>query len=198
MSAGVDSTRGSGSTHILFVCTGNICRSPVAAELWRMRSPRLRSSLASAGTAAVHDGRVPEVLQQLMRLEGGGVSGHRGRQIDPAMISGADLILTMTKDQRRRVAHESPPAVRRTYTLLELTRLTRGLTHDDLPPRGDDPGLSELLRLAERQRRIQLDPSAEDDVPDPYGRSKRIYRSVLRQLDAAVRALTSIVEGEQR
>ena len=198
MSAAAGGSRGSVGTAILFVCTGNICRSPVAAELWRMRSPHLTSSLSSAGTAAVRDGRVPEVLQQLMRLEGGGVSGHRGRQLESSMIADADLILTMTKEQRRWVARHSPMAVRRTYTLLELTRLTRVIGPRDLPPRSEDPELAELFRLAERQRRVQLDTTADDDIPDPYGRSKRVHRAVLRQLDTAISALTSRVESDRR
>jgi protein-tyrosine-phosphatase len=85
--------------HVLFVCTGNICRSPMAAVIaQRLLEQRGVKSVevASAGTAA-WDGAPASEGAYLVALEHGlDVSAHRARQLTTDLVSRADLVLGMS------------------------------------------------------------------------------------------------------
>jgi len=92
--------------HVLFVCTGNICRSPLAAELLE-RAVQSRGltdvTVSSAGTGA-WDGAPASEGAYLVALEGGlDLSGHRARLLTRELVEQADLILTMARHHRARV-----------------------------------------------------------------------------------------------
>lgn len=94
--------------HVLLVCSGNTCRSPLAAAMLtaRLRSePELRDvTVASAGTSA-WDGSPASEGSYLVALERGlDLSTHRARMLTPDQVQRADLILTMTAAHASRVA----------------------------------------------------------------------------------------------
>ena len=84
---------------ILFVCTGNICRSPLAEGLLRLSLPNTR--VYSAGLAAVigHPA-TPEVLT-LAQDMGANISAHRAQQISAYLVQSAQLILTAELAQKQ-------------------------------------------------------------------------------------------------
>jgi protein-tyrosine-phosphatase len=91
---------------VLFVCTGNICRSPLA-ELIMRRELAARDldgiAVTSAGTGA-WDGAPASEGAYLVGLERGiDLSGHRARLLSRGLVEGADLILTMARHHRARV-----------------------------------------------------------------------------------------------
>ncbi|HXI66280.1 MAG TPA: low molecular weight protein arginine phosphatase [Gemmatimonadales bacterium] len=91
---------------ILLVCTGNICRSPLAAALLeRALGERAAEGItvSSAGTGA-WDGAPVSEGAYLVGLERGlDLSGHRARLLTRELVEGADLILTMARHHRARV-----------------------------------------------------------------------------------------------
>ncbi len=94
--------------HVLFVCTGNICRSPLAQTLLA-RALQERSvtdiEVASAGTGA-WDGAPASEGAYLVGIERGlDLSGHRARLLTREIVEDADLIFTMARHHRARV-HE--------------------------------------------------------------------------------------------
>ncbi|HEX4575107.1 MAG TPA: hypothetical protein VH158_08245 [Gemmatimonadales bacterium] len=99
-------TEGTHTTQILLVCTGNICRSPLAAALLqRALAERAIDAIdvASAGTGA-WDGAPASEGAYLVGLERGlDLSGHRARLLTRELVEGADLILTMARHHRARV-----------------------------------------------------------------------------------------------
>ncbi len=91
--------------HVLFVCTGNICRSPLAASLLEraLKDRGLEVQVASAGTGA-WDGAPVSEGAYLVGLERGlDLSGHRARLLTRELVDEADLILTMARHHRARV-----------------------------------------------------------------------------------------------
>ncbi|MCE9664979.1 low molecular weight phosphotyrosine protein phosphatase [Halomonas sp. M5N1S17] len=100
---------------ILLVCIGNICRSPVAEAMLRTRLPEREFSSAGLG-ALVGRGADP-TARALAETEGFDVSQHQARQLTPAILQGADLILVMSDGQRRAVADIEPAAMGKTMLL---------------------------------------------------------------------------------
>lgn len=109
---------------ILFVCTGNTCRSSmaaaIAAKLAKERG--LDVTVSSAGLAAVEgEPATPAAVQALAEM-GLDLSSHRARQLTAAMVREADLILTMTAEHRDRILRDYPEARGKTYTLKEYVQ----------------------------------------------------------------------------
>jgi len=91
--------------NVLFVCTGNICRSPLAASLLEraLKERGLGVTVTSAGTGA-WDGAPASEGAYLVGLERGlDLSGHRARLLSRELVEQADLILTMARHHRARV-----------------------------------------------------------------------------------------------
>ena len=92
--------------NILVLCTGNICRSPMAAALLQQALPS--TQINSAGLAACIG--VPAdpwavALMQELTLD---ISGHRGRQVSMPMLRAADLVLVMDVPQQRQLESHYP------------------------------------------------------------------------------------------
>src|SRR5467141_4373404 len=91
--------------HVLFVCTGNICRSPLAASLLEraLKDRGIEVDVTSAGTGA-WDGAPASEGAYLVALERGlDLSNHRARLLTRELVEQADLILTMARHHRARV-----------------------------------------------------------------------------------------------
>jgi protein-tyrosine phosphatase len=94
--------------HILTICIGNICRSPMAQVVLASALPQ--ATVASAGTAAMVGMPADEGAQRLMRLRGLDLSQHRAQQVNREMCRWADLILVMDSDQKRELEKHYPGA----------------------------------------------------------------------------------------
>lgn len=93
---------------ILFVCLGNICRSPAAEGVVRAKAPDLE--LDSCGTGDWHVGEAPYgPMQRAARARGYDLSGLRARQFTPADFDRFDLILCMDAANLRDVEAQRPP-----------------------------------------------------------------------------------------
>lgn len=100
---------------ILIVCTGNICRSPVAAAMLQSRLPQL--SVSSAGLGALVGQSVHDEARRLAEADGYHVDDHEARQLDTEILAEADLVLVMTDGQRQALAKRWPEARGKTLLL---------------------------------------------------------------------------------
>ena len=114
---------------VLIVCTGNVCRSPVAEALLKARLPRL--TVESAGLGALSGQAVDPEARVLAEQDGLDISSHRARQIEPDMIQRADLILVMSEGQRKAVGKLVPTAVGK--TMLFGRWLGQGCGGEEIP-----------------------------------------------------------------
>ena len=106
--------------HILVVCVGNICRSPMAEALLK-RALRGQDGFTaeSAGLGALVGHPASEYSQELMLEMGLDISEHRARQIHPDMVREADLVLVMEAGHKRAIDDADPTARGKVHRLGE-------------------------------------------------------------------------------
>jgi protein-tyrosine phosphatase len=171
------------SFHVLAVCIGNVCRSPLMEELLRRRLPD-GVTVSSAGVRAmVGDPMDTHAAAELARL-GGNADGLRARQFQSRMAAEAQLVLTATSEVRSRVLEEAPAALKRSFTVLEFAYLARAA-----PPGMTD--WSELVAWAATNRSLAL--GQELDVVDPMGRSPEVHREAADAIDQATAELAGVL-----
>jgi protein-tyrosine phosphatase len=189
---------------ILTVCTGNICRSPLAEHLLREGLKNYAAvDVESAGTRAlVGESMTAQIIA--IAHEHGVVAPeqHRARDLTVEHLRGADLVIALTKSHRSEIATLLPRGSRRTFTLREFARLLNAVQPSDLQtiaalPTEDTAGrLRELVDVAAALRGHVAPPEDEldDDVIDPYRRGDEIYSLAAAQLVPAVESIVSSFE----
>jgi protein-tyrosine phosphatase len=179
-------------TSILVVCTGNICRSPLAEGLLRHRlAARLgpdAPAVASAGTSGLDDEPASPGSVQAASELGVDIAGHRGRRLTPAMARGADLIVCMAADHRDVLSALGPEVVAKTFTLKELVRALEQLPPPSPAAGGDAADAASALvarvAAADDLRRSGFSGNPlDEDVADPLGLPLETYRATAWELD---------------
>jgi protein-tyrosine phosphatase len=187
---------------ILFVCTGNICRSPFMERLTRARldtslgSASHRIEVSSAGTWALVGESMTDDAAEVLRGYGGDSAGFVARAVRTDEIEAADLVLTATRDHRSFVVTEVPRAAGKTATLREFARLLTDVTIADVVPAGADPAAQMATITASAFAKRGLVPAvepAEDDVPDPYRGPREGYVVAARLIDGALSVPLSLL-----
>lgn len=119
-SASATSTTVDSKGRVLFVCTANVCRSPMAEAVFNALASDagMPYEARSAGTAALVDEPITPHAREVLEEVGVYPGEHRARQVDAAMIDGADLVLTMTPRQAATLRRVSPESSEKIHTLL--------------------------------------------------------------------------------
>ena len=172
------------------VCTGNVCRSPLAERILARELDRRGVPAAVSSAGLFRDGMpaAPEILE-LLAAQGLDGSDHRSCVVQPEFVAGADLVLGMAREHVRASVLADPAAQGRAFTLKELVR--RGRT---IGARlGGEPLSDWLARAAAgRSPRDALGSSSEDDIRDPYGRGMGVYRRVAGEIGQLVSTLADL------
>jgi len=171
---------------VLVLCTGNICRSPMAALMLRHRLAErgVAAEITSAGFVTEDRPAPPEVLDVLAAR---GLDGraHRSRILQAADLGVPDLIVGMERRHVREVAVLDRDAFERTFTLPDLARRAEARG-----PRHEGEALRDYLRRISLDRRpTDLLGVGDDEVADPYGRNPAAYRRAADEIDALLDAV---------
>jgi protein-tyrosine-phosphatase len=146
--------------NILFVCTGNSCRSIMAEGLLKkMLAEKGRDdiNIFSAGVSAIGGFTPTDKTVEVMKKEGVDVSSYKTSKLTPEMVNNADIILTMDKIHKGRIVDLVPEA--------------RSKTH--------------LLNEYANKKGSNLDPS----ILDPIGKPLEVYERVLQEIKVAIEEL---------
>ncbi len=179
---------------VLFVCTANLCRSQLAEARFREHLPAHSAiDVASAGTRAVDGTPIPDRFMPMFdhRL----VHTLSATLVTPALLDGADLVLTMTRAQRSEVTQVLPRSVGYTYTLTQFVEMAEDAVDDD-PQVGidlitsSDPGV--LLDAVKSRRRARAGRAA-GDITDPAHGGSRQLRDVNSLISTHVDRLSDVL-----
>jgi len=108
-------------TSVLFVCTGNTCRSPIAESLLKyMNIPEVE--VKSAGIFAI-DGSEASTNTKIVLDEHGIPHNHKSAMLTDELVEWADFILTMTMGHKSTVLTMFPNAQDKTFTLKEFAKI---------------------------------------------------------------------------
>lgn len=152
---------------ILFVCLGNICRSPAAEEILRRMAsedPGLELTVDSAGTYAGHAGELPDSRMREAAHRRGYVLTHRSRPLRADDFDRFDRIVVMDDSVYERVHRLAPDplAAKKIYRLVEFNTCDMGY----------------------------------DYVPDPYYEGQSGFEVVMNLLEDGCRGLIRDLKGE--
>jgi protein-tyrosine phosphatase len=143
---------------ILFVCLGNICRSPTAEAVLRgiaaREAPQLALTVDSAGTADYHPGSPPDRrAQAAARTRGYDLSSLRARQVRAEDFAAFDLILAMDRSNLQELLERAPAQARRKIQLFLDYAPEQAVREVPDPYYGGPHGFQDVLDLIETASR---------------------------------------------
>jgi protein-tyrosine phosphatase len=163
-------------SEILVVCTGNVCRSPMAEGFLRAalveRLGEAAPEVSSAGTAGWDGSGAMEESIRSAEERGVDIRAHQARKLHGAMLEDAELIVCMAAEHREAIVGAMPDLETKTFTIKELVRLLE---------RSPVAGSLKVRVAAAAAARNGSSPKAED-VRDPLGDPIDGYREVADEL----------------
>jgi len=163
---------------VLFVCTGNICRSPTAEALARRelaRYPGVPLQVSSAGSHALEGNPAASRSMLAASTRGASLERHFARELTRRRVRSAGLILCMAAEHRPFVLSYDRSAADRTFLLATFARVAGQWDWLAGSP-------AELVALAAEHAR-ELDG---DDIDDPLGHPAEAYAACAERLDGLV------------
>jgi len=186
---------------ILVVCTGNVCRSPLADQMLTSAVQKyLPAEVAanvvvhSAGTEAPVGAPMSPPAAAISTKLGLDPSAHQARQLTADMLRESDLTLVATRGHRQDVARMLPRSARTLFTIREFGRVAEALLDEPREPVTSADDLRALVsKTAGRRGYVSRPDPALDDIVDPIGRSERTYKRMADELIPSINLASKLL-----
>jgi protein-tyrosine phosphatase len=161
--------------NILFVCTGNVCRSPMAEGFLRYEAARrhLDIETRSTGTHAWHGRAATIEGRRVMNDHGVSIDDHRTIELDQDLVDWADLLIGMSREHVRDTVRTFPEAASKTFTMKGLLELL-----GSLPPYTETVAWLD----AANSMRDRAESITDADIDDPIGERQAAYDRVAAEI----------------
>ena len=165
---------------VVFVCSGNRCRSPVAEQWLNRFSPGPWLRAASTGTLDLRASRPPHEMIEVAAELGLDLGGHRSRHISSSPVDRADLVIGMALEHVATSVVDWGADATRSFTLVELVDLLKAVP----PVQEAEPEARarRLVAAAHDERSQRKGAKHAIDIVDPIGGPYRLYRDVTEQI----------------
>ena len=172
-------------TTVLFVCSGNRYRSPIAERLFAAHLGPCadRFAVGSAGTVARPGTSLGPGAANVIAELGGCTDSFASRRLTAELVEAADVVLGLTREHREAAVRLHPGALRRCFTLEEFVRLSAATIDAD-------PAQVVRQAAADRGRLAPSSPGA-DDIADPQGLPAEAVHWCAVRIDQAVRRVAA-------
>lgn len=179
--------------HVVFVCTGNRFRSPLAAALFSRAAGELPVAVDSFGTLELEPmPALPAAVEEAARL-GLDLSAHTSRPLAGANLTSADLVLGFERIHVARAVVDAHAKRERTFTLPELVAL---LPHRGAAQRDDQVGHARATVGAAAALRLPASPGTDiPEIHDPLGRPTDVARAIANDLSNLTERLVAVLFG---
>ncbi|RSX51134.1 protein-tyrosine-phosphatase [Bifidobacterium callimiconis] len=170
--------------HIMFVCTGNVCRSPMGELMMKRYLAGSSITVSSAGVKGLKDRPIHQSSGKLMTSVGIDSSAFRSRMLTAEMAQNADLILCFEKEQRRDIVSLAPMAVNYTFLVTDFANMCLYSAQQKLVKgRTLEERLQSVINAASFIRPMIPAPR---DVDDPMGKSFDVFCRAAEQTNKAI------------
>lgn len=173
--------------NVLFVCTGNICRSAAADALASMYFRHAPIHVASAGTRGLIDHPIQPNVGKILLNAGIDASSFRSQRLTQPIAVKQDIIFCFEKRQRSSIVALAPSMVKHTYLLTDFANMCQYADVNGLIPNSDIAGRLRYVDAVSQMLRTRVPEGQE--IADPYGKQDEDYQRAVYETAMALKMI---------